>query len=105
MAALVESGVQNLDSGHADSVGFFQMRLGYWNRGPYAGYPDNPGLQIKWFIDRALEEKRGRLAAGANDFGKDPATWGEWIADIEQPAEQYRYKYQLQLDEARRLLR
>ena len=51
MAALVESGVKNLNFGDADSVGFFQMRLSIWNQGEYAGYPDNPGLQIKWFID------------------------------------------------------
>ena len=35
----------------------------------------------------------------------DPARFGEWIADIERPAEQYRGRYQLQLDEARELLR
>jgi hypothetical protein len=104
MAALVESGVQNLNFGDADSVGFFQMRLSYWDKGPYAGYPDDPGLQIKWFIDGALAHKRSRIAAGEKDFGKDPAAWGEWIASVEQPAEQFRYKYQLQLAAARRLL-
>jgi hypothetical protein len=105
MAALVESNVQNLTGGDADSVGFFQMRVGLWNRGEYAGYPDNPGLQAKWFIDGALAHKRSRIAAGDENFGKDPSSWGEWIADVEQPAEQYRYRYQLRLDEARRLLR
>ena len=39
MAALVESGMRNLDHGDADSVGFFQMRVGIWNQGDYAGYP------------------------------------------------------------------
>ena len=33
MAGLVESGLKNLDHGHADSVGFFQMRVGIWNQG------------------------------------------------------------------------
>ena len=37
MAGLVESGLQNLDGGDADSVGFFQMRVGIWNKGDYAG--------------------------------------------------------------------
>jgi cell wall-associated NlpC family hydrolase len=105
MAALVESGVRNLNYGDADSVGFFQMRTSIWNQGEYAGYPDNPGLQAKWFIDTALEVKRRRIAAGDAGFGKDPRGWGEWIADVERPAEQYRGRYQLRLAEARRFLR
>ena len=104
MAALVESGVKNLNFGDADSVGFFQMRLSIWNQGEYAGYPSNPELQIKWFIDNAAAHKRAQIAAGDRDFGKDPGTWGEWIADVERPAEQYRGRYQLRLAEARKLL-
>src|SRR6185503_9372155 len=45
MASLVESGVKNLNFGDADSVGFFQMRVGIWNQGAYAGYPEKPELQ------------------------------------------------------------
>jgi hypothetical protein len=105
MAALVESGVRNLDFGDADSVGFFQMRTSIWNRGEYAGYPQNPGLQAKWFIDHALAHKKQQIARGNADFGKDPTTWGEWIADVERPAAQYRGRYQLRLEEAQRLLR
>jgi putative modified peptide len=104
MAALVESGVKNLNHGDADSVGFFQMRVGIWNKGEYAGYPEKPELQAKWFIDTALEVKRNAIAKGNADFGKDPAEWGEWIADTERPAEQYRHRYQLRLNEARKLL-
>ena len=104
MAALVESGVKNLNYGDADSVGFFQMRVGIWNQGAYAGYPEKPELQAKWFIDQALALKRKRIAAGYADFGKDPSKWGEWIADVERPAEQYRGRYQLRLGEARKLL-
>ncbi len=104
MASLVESGVKNLNHGDADSVGFFQMRVGIWNKGEYAGYPEKPELQAKWFIDTALEVKRNAIAKGDADFGKDPAKWGEWIADTERPAEQYRYRYQLRLNEARKLL-
>jgi hypothetical protein len=97
--------VKNLNFGDADSVGFFQMRLSIWDQGEYAGYPGNPELQIKWFIDHAAAHKRAQIAAGARDFGKDPGTWGEWIADVERPAEQYRGRYQLRLAEARKLLR
>ncbi len=104
MAALVESGVKNLNFGDADSVGFFQMRVGIWNKGAYAGYPDKPELQAKWFIDTALAVKRKAIADGDADFGKDPAKFGEWIANVERPAEQYRGRYQLRLNEARKLL-
>jgi hypothetical protein len=105
MAALVESGVRNLSGGDRDSVGFFQMRVGIWNRDQYAGYPDKPELQIKWFVDQALAVKKKRVAAGDADFGSDPAKWGNWIADVELPAEQFRGRYQLQLEAARALLR
>ena len=104
MASLVESGVKNLNFGDADSVGFFQMRVGIWNQGEYAGYPDKPELQAKWFIDHALAVKRQAIARGDADFGKDPGTFGEWIADVERPAEQFRGRYQLRLGEARKLL-
>jgi cell wall-associated NlpC family hydrolase len=104
MAALVESEVANLKHGHADSVGFFQMRVGIWNKGEYAGYPERPELQAKWFIDHALAVKKARVAAGDADFGKDPSAWGNWIADVERPAAQYRGRYQLRLEEARGLL-
>jgi hypothetical protein len=80
------------------------MRVSIWNQGEYAGYPQNPGLQAKWFIDTALAVKRQEIARGNAGFGKDPSTWGEWIADVERPAEQYRGRYQLRLAEARRLL-
>jgi hypothetical protein len=35
----------------------------------------------------------------------DPSSYGEWIADVERPAAQYRGRYQLGLAEARSLLR
>ena len=104
MASLVESGVQNLNGGDRDSVGFFQMRVGIWNQGDYAGYPDKPELQAKWFIDQALAVKAKRIAEGNTSFETDPNQCGEWIADIERPAEEYRGRYQLRLDEARGLV-
>jgi cell wall-associated NlpC family hydrolase len=102
MAALVESHLTNLNYGDADSVGFFQMRLGTWNSGDYAGYPDRPELQLKWFLDQAEAVKRQRAAAG-KPLG--PGSYGDWIADIERPAAQYRGRYQPQLAEAHELLR
>jgi hypothetical protein len=104
MAGLVESGLRNLDHGHADSLGFFQMRTSVWNSGEYAGYADDPELQMRWFIDQAVALKERRVAEGYASFGTDPSAYGEWIADVERPAEQYRGRYQLRLEEARSLI-
>jgi hypothetical protein len=102
MASLVESGMTNINGGDRDSVGFYQMRVGIWNNGKYAGYPDRPELQLKWFIDKALEVKAQRRARGQSV--DNPSQYGEWIADVERPAAQYRGRYQLRLDEARALV-
>jgi hypothetical protein len=102
MAALVESGMRNLDYGDADSVGLFQMRASVWNNGAYAGYGHNPELQLKWFLDHAEAVKAQRVAAGLSV--DDPRRYGDWIADIERPAEQFRGRYQLRLGEAQALL-
>ena len=67
MASLVESGMKNLNFGDADSVGFFQMRVGIWNQGEYAGYPDKPELQVKWFLDNAEQVKKQRRGGGQAD--------------------------------------
>jgi hypothetical protein len=99
MASLVESTLHNLNYGDRDSVGFFQMRLGIWDNGAYAGYLQNPDLQIKWFIEHALEARAQDPA-----LAQTPSTWGEWVANVEQPAAQYRYRYQLQLGTAQQLL-
>jgi cell wall-associated NlpC family hydrolase len=103
MAGLVESGLRNLSGGDADSVGFFQMRLSVWNQGAYSGYSGRADLQLKWFLDQAVAVKQQRIAAGkpVNDAG----SYGDWIADVERPAVQYRGRYQLRLEEARGLLR
>ncbi len=103
MASLVESGMKNLNFGDADSVGFFQMRVGIWNQGEYAGYPDKPELQVKWFLDNAESVKKARIASGKPI--DDPNSYGDWIADVERPAEQYRGRYQTKLAEAQDLLK
>jgi hypothetical protein len=102
MAALVESNLKNLHYGDADSVGYFQMRLGIWNSGPYAGYSSHPERQLNWFLDHAAAVKKERLAAGRSVT--DPKQYGEWIADVERPAAQFRGRYQLQFDAAHGLL-
>ena len=102
MASLVESGVKNLNYGDADSVGFFQMRVGIWNKGAYAGFPEKPELQVKWFLDQAEAVKKQRIARGQSVT--DPKQFGDWIADIERPAAQYRGRYGLRLGEANGLL-
>jgi hypothetical protein len=104
MAALVESSLRNLPYGDADSVGFFQMRLSVWDHGAYAGYLARPELQLRWFVDHAVALRDARRSAGDPAFGEDPAGWGEWIADVEQPFAAYRGRYQTQLEAARSLL-
>jgi cell wall-associated NlpC family hydrolase len=99
MAALTESGLRNVPYGTDDSVGFFQMRLEIWNTGQYAGYLQNPELQLEWFIQHALAAK-----AEDQSLADSPSTWGEWVANVEQPAAQFRYRYQLQLQAAQQLL-
>jgi cell wall-associated NlpC family hydrolase len=103
MAALVESGMHNLNRGDADSLGLFQMRMGTWNHGAYAGYPDHAELQLKWFLDQAEAVKQQRVAAGKSV--DDPNGYGEWIADVERPRADYRGRYQPRLADARDLLR
>jgi hypothetical protein len=97
MAAIVESNVRNVPAGDADSVGFFQMRVGVWE-GSYPGYETNPEQQLRWFLDRADAVLGGRAVP-------PPSEYGEWIADIERPEGQYEGRYQLRLSEARGLIR
>ena len=103
IAALVESGLRNLPS-DGTSAGYFRIPEAIWNTGPYIGFPDKPELQAKWFIDQALVVKRQRIGNGNPFFGSDPSGWGEWIADVERPAEAERARYQLRLEEARQLM-
>jgi len=104
MASLVETELRNLPPGDSDAAGYFQMRVGIWNEGPYLGFPDHPALQLQWFIDQALAVRLRHVAAGDTTFGSDPARWGNWVADVQRPAAQFRFRYQLRLDEARQLI-
>lgn len=106
MAGLVESGLRNLPEGQgdSDSAGYFQMRTSIWDAGAYAGYQTRPDLQLLWFTETAADVRADRLADGLPDPAADETAWGEWIADVERPAAQYRGRYQLRLTEARTLL-
>jgi hypothetical protein len=104
MAALVESGMQNASSGHADSVGFFQMRTGIWNHGPYAGYPDRPELQVKWFLDQATTVRNDAMERGHRGDAEDTNGFGGWIDAALRPSKANRLRYQRQLIEARELI-
>jgi hypothetical protein len=101
MAALAESGLKNL-RGESYS-GFFGMHQSL-NTGEYRGFPRNPDLQVRWFLDTAALVRQRRVAEGRADPAKDPAAYGTWIADVERPAPENRSGYQPYLDEARSLI-
>jgi hypothetical protein len=87
MGALAESGLRNLNYGDADRLGYFQMRTGIWDSGPYAGFATNPPLQLSWFTDQAKLFGARRSAIGIDN--SDPSTWGEWVADVLQAPAQF----------------
>jgi hypothetical protein len=99
MAALVESNLENLTYGDSDSAGFFAMQSGTYGR--------EPELQLAWFVERAVDVKRERIAAGAwpgeADYVGDASRWDEWIAAVER-RERHRGRYQVKLDETRSLI-
>ena len=93
MAAIAESGLRNLrgESYH----GFFGM-LGT--------RPLSPARQLRWFLDTAELVRQRRVAEARPDPAADPASWGEWIADVERPAAHNRDGYQPHLEAARELI-
>jgi hypothetical protein len=101
MAGIAESGLRNL-TGDTFS-GFFGMHESL-NTGEYRGFPRNPDLQLRWFLDTAGLVRQRRVAEGRSDPARDPATYGGWIADVERPAPENRSGYQPHLDEARALV-
>jgi hypothetical protein len=103
MAALVESGLTNLPPGDSGNAGFFQMRVAIWDRPPYTGFATNPQLQLNWFVDTALAVLASKRATDPG-YGASEDRYGEWVADVERPAEQFRGRYQPRLGEARTLI-
>ena len=101
MAAIAESGLRNLSGDSYD--GFFGMHESL-NSGDYRGFPRNPDLQLRWFLDSAGLVRQRRVAVGRPDPAEDVAAYGIWIADVERPARENRSLYQTHLDEARALI-
>jgi hypothetical protein len=101
MAALAESGLRNLKG---DSYqGFFGMHESL-DADEYRGFPRNPDLQARWFLDTAALVRQRRVAEGRADPAKHPASYGSWIADVERPVPENRSGYQPYLGEARTLI-
>jgi hypothetical protein len=103
MGALVESSLTNLPQADRDTAGYFQTRVAVWNKPPYQDFPQHPELQLQWFIDLATQVRQGDMARGFDPLAHE-TMWGNWIADVLIPAEQYRGRYQLRLAEARTLI-
>jgi hypothetical protein len=101
MAAIAESGLRNL-SGESYH-GFFGMHESL-NTGDYRGFPRNPDLQVRWFLDTAALVRQRRVAEGRPDPADDSGAFGSWIADVEHPAPENRSGYQPHLEEARGLI-
>ena len=56
------------------------MRVGIWDNGPYAGFPQHPDLQLQWFVDQTLLIEQQRLAQGTSldELLNDDRGYGEW---------------------------
>jgi hypothetical protein len=101
MAGIGESGLRNLSGG--SYAGFFGMHLSI-GEGEYEGFPDDPALQLRWFLDTAGAVRQRRLARGLPDPAAEEAEFGTWIADVERPAPENRSRYQQYLGDARALI-
>src|SRR5215207_3582263 len=78
-----------------DSLGFFQQR-------PAAGWgsPDeimDPNYAVEKFCEAAVDMQRGQNPNTAEGLG-------EWVADVQRPAEEYRGRYAKQIARARKLI-
>jgi hypothetical protein len=103
MAALAESGLRNLNKRGNPFAGFFSMHRSL-NKGPYRGFPKNPELQLRWFLDTAVIVRQREIAEGDEEYAGAPESFGIWIADVERPAPENRDGYQPYLDDAEKLL-
>ncbi|MEA2364308.1 MAG: hypothetical protein QOD71_3453 [Thermoleophilaceae bacterium] len=103
MAGLAESGLRNLNTKGNPFAGFFSMHRSL-NKGDYRGFPRNPELQLRWFLDTAVIVRQREIAEGEEDFGSSPDGYGVWIADVERPTPENRKGYQPYFDDADALL-
>ncbi len=86
MAALVESGLSKCAHGDADSVGFFQMRVGNVESGSLCRISGQPELQMKWFLDQATAVRNLAIAHGHGGFDESPDGFGRWIDSALRPS-------------------
>ena len=98
MAALVESGLAISPYGDADCVGFFQMRERSGTRASTPAIPTGPTCSSSGSSTTPCSSAR---AACQGPRHSPSSSYGQWIADVERPAAQYRDRYQLRLSEAR----
>jgi hypothetical protein len=103
MAGLAESGLRNLNTKGNPFAGFFSMHRSL-SKGPYRGFPREPELQLRWFLDTAVIVRQREIAEGDEDYASDSSSYGLWIADVERPAPHNRDGYQPYLDDADALL-
>ena len=73
MAALVESSLKNLNFGDADSVGFFQMRVGIWNQGDVRGLPRR-SREADRLVPRPGRERQGAARRRAASRSTTPTS-------------------------------
>jgi hypothetical protein len=110
MAALTESGGRNLGYGHADSVGYFQIRPSTNFVPAGFGVPPNTKVDGNWWVEHpdaqaawAREKIAGTLGGARDADLNDPAALGAWAQDLERSA--YPDRYQTHYAEARELVR
>ena len=75
------------------------MRVGIWNQGEYEGYPEEPEQQINWFLDTA-EAGQGRRASPPGSPSTTRTGSASGSPTSSAPPSEYRYRYQLKLEEA-----
>ena len=103
MAALIESGMRNLTAATPTRSASSRCAPG---SGTAARTRATPTARSSSSTGSSTTPKRCRRSASRAGLPiDDPKHYGDWIADVERPAEQYRGRYQLRLDEARELLR
>ena len=93
----------NLDHGHSTSLGYFQMLEHLWNPGEYKGYPDNPRAAARMVPRHGRAGQEG--ARRRRQADRRPAAVRRVDRRRREPAAEYRGRYQLRLDEARKLLK
>ena len=105
MASLVESGLHNLTGGDRDSVGFFQMRTGIWDRRGLRRVPAEPrAADALVHRPRARDQGQADPPRATRPTARIRARTATGSPTSRCRTEPYRGRYQLRLDDARALL-